>query len=356
MSDIDVESESFAAIARDRTFDSELGVYVHDAAAIFAMIPEDEFELLKRNIGANGLLDPVVMIDGAILDGRNRWRACQELGIEPTTREWEPLNDLDSPEGFVVSKNIMRRHISKSQRAAHAARLYGQYLQRRKDGTNATSVSKARDSLFRSPAVATETWQSTVTQREAGNPVRSLREEVAESLGVSKPYLGDAYSLMNADPQRFSQVERGTLTLQSALNQHCAEHHRNGTLLTESKIREGVKRKWLNSRPGLGTHSDKPAKQSAGNRKKRPPARLSDVREQLSAQQIAALLRKERAKSGLDRSMVPVTLEITFANADVYEEVHRSLLKDDRILRVRVTNHLDEPRATDMSGESDAAS
>lgn len=322
-------------------YDPQLGVHVHEAADAFAMIEEDEFAQLKQNIEHNGLLEPVVMFQGAILDGRNRWRACRELGIEPEVVEWRPTGPLDSPEGFVVAKNIMRRHISKSQRAAHAARLYGMLLSHRVEDAGQTSAS----AIF-SHLAATESEPS------GNGPSKSLREDVAETLGVSAPYLGDAYSLLRADPSRFELVERGKLSLQSALNQHCAEHHRRGTLFSDSTIREGVKRRWLNSRPGLGVEKkggDQDGKPASSPGRKPRRSTLSDVHEDLTPQKIAALLRKERESQGLKRSMVPVTLEVTFANGDVYEEYHKALLKDDRVLRVRATNHLARPPVAEDS-------
>jgi hypothetical protein len=52
-----------------------------------------------------------------ILDGRGRWRACQDLNIEPTTREWDGNG---SPAEFVVSLNSHLRHLTPSQLAACA--------------------------------------------------------------------------------------------------------------------------------------------------------------------------------------------------------------------------------------------
>lgn len=42
----------------------------------------DEFEKLKRSIVENGFSQPiVVMMDGEIIDGYHRWKACKELGF-----------------------------------------------------------------------------------------------------------------------------------------------------------------------------------------------------------------------------------------------------------------------------------
>jgi hypothetical protein len=45
------------------------------------------------------------LYEGQILDGRNRARACEALGIEPETRVYAG----DDPVGFVISRNLHRR-------------------------------------------------------------------------------------------------------------------------------------------------------------------------------------------------------------------------------------------------------
>jgi hypothetical protein len=57
--------------------------------------------------------------DGRILDGLNRYRACQQLGIPPSFDHY----DGEDETAFVFSKNVARRHLTTSQRAMIAAQL-----------------------------------------------------------------------------------------------------------------------------------------------------------------------------------------------------------------------------------------
>lgn len=92
----------------------------HRAADVFPMMSEDEYRGLVEDIRANGLLEPIwVNADGRLLDGRNRLKACLELGVTPRVQTYSG----DSPVAFVVGLNIHRRHLTTGQRAAAGVKL-----------------------------------------------------------------------------------------------------------------------------------------------------------------------------------------------------------------------------------------
>jgi len=94
---------------------------IHPAATLFPPMTEDEFTGLVEDIKTNGQREPVVLYQGAVLDGVHRLKACQQLGREPLTREWN--GDHGEPVAYVISVNLHRRHLSASQRAMIAAKL-----------------------------------------------------------------------------------------------------------------------------------------------------------------------------------------------------------------------------------------
>jgi N6-adenosine-specific RNA methylase IME4 len=91
----------------------------HPLANVLPLLDGAEFDGLVRDIAQNGLLTPIVLYQDKILDGRNRYLACQKAGVEPRYVEYEG----DDPVGFVISQNLSRRHLGPSERAMVAARM-----------------------------------------------------------------------------------------------------------------------------------------------------------------------------------------------------------------------------------------
>jgi len=88
---------------------------VHPAADAFPMMSKSEFAELKNAIRKRGQNKPITLIDGMILDGRNRYKACEELGIEPIFTHYDLAI---SPWDWVWDENAERRHLQAGTKAA----------------------------------------------------------------------------------------------------------------------------------------------------------------------------------------------------------------------------------------------
>ncbi len=119
----------------------------HPAAAIFPLMVGHEFHALIADIRDNDLREPITLHpDGTILDGRNRHRACIMAKVEPKFVEWDGQG---TPEAFVISKNLLRRHLDISQRGMIAADLatleHGQHPGESPNG--GSTISQAAQAL-----------------------------------------------------------------------------------------------------------------------------------------------------------------------------------------------------------------
>jgi ParB-like chromosome segregation protein Spo0J len=92
---------------------------VHPLAKIFPDIEGPAFDALVKDIEERGLQEPIVLFENQILDGKNRARACEQLGKDAHIRTFTGTD----PVGFVLSVNLHRRHLDTSQRAMVAASL-----------------------------------------------------------------------------------------------------------------------------------------------------------------------------------------------------------------------------------------
>lgn len=170
----------------------------HKFAELFPLMESEALAELIEDIRENGQRAPITTIDGAILDGRNRWMACDKLGIEPKLKEYKG----DDPLKFVLSVNLHRRHLNESQRAIVAAKL---------------------------------------ANLKVGNPKVSIPPiggipsvEAAKSLNVGTRSVERAKAVLKASPALGNQVANGTISLNKAASQVKAkkeekEVHRDGT-------------------------------------------------------------------------------------------------------------------------------
>jgi polyhydroxyalkanoate synthesis regulator phasin len=87
----------------------------HPYANIFPMMSEAEKANLIRSMQEDGYDStmPIVLHEGLILDGRNRYEAAQAAGVEPMFTTYEGTDAL----AFVIRHNLHRRHLNPSQLA-----------------------------------------------------------------------------------------------------------------------------------------------------------------------------------------------------------------------------------------------
>jgi ParB-like chromosome segregation protein Spo0J len=112
----------------------------HPLANLFPLLEGKEFDDLVQSIRDNGLINPIMLCDGKILDGRNRYRACLAAGVEP---EFDVMSwtDPDKWMSYVAATNLQRRHLTDQQRVVIAAKLVKGGTMPRADAASTMSVN-----------------------------------------------------------------------------------------------------------------------------------------------------------------------------------------------------------------------
>jgi N6-adenosine-specific RNA methylase IME4 len=143
---------------------------------------------LVENIRGSFQREPIVVFEGKILDGRHRYKACVEIGIEPkfSTFEGTPQDAIE----YIIATNMTRRHLDESQRAMVAAKLANMKSGRQaKTGPNGPLVSNSqaadrlsvgRSSVTRAKRVLSGGSEELIKAVEDGEIAVSVGFKIAE--------------------------------------------------------------------------------------------------------------------------------------------------------------------------------
>jgi len=168
----------------------------HEIANLFPMMNPEEFEQLKQDIKNNGLIEPIVLYEDKILDGRNRWLACGEAGKKPHFDYYKG----NQPVSYVISKNLHRRHLNKSQSAMIA--------------TNSLPMleKEARKRQIELAGTRTYNLKELVPEGQKGES----RDKAGELFGVSGRYVSDAQKIKQEAPEYIEPIMQGEMTITQA--------------------------------------------------------------------------------------------------------------------------------------------
>lgn len=106
-----------ASVKRD-----PFSIGIHPISALFPLMTEWELNALARNIRRLGLIHPIVVAKGVLVDGRNRLAACRMAGVLPRFVQWRPVAGESLLE-WVLATNMYRVSMDHPARAGVAKRL-----------------------------------------------------------------------------------------------------------------------------------------------------------------------------------------------------------------------------------------
>lgn len=172
---------------------------------LFPAARTDDYVRLREDIREHGYdaRQPIVLYQDSILDGWNRWLACEELKVKPATVNFD--GDDSEAMAYVMRTN-KRRNLNSGQWATIAVEaedIIGQ-IKAQTDKEKRDKISKARHGEIRIKISGSE------------EESRRAKAKAAELFNTSRGYLTQAAKIKKAAPEVFEKVKAGKMTMQDA--------------------------------------------------------------------------------------------------------------------------------------------
>lgn len=156
----------------------------HPLSAAFPAMSTEDFQGLKDSIENIGVQNPITIFEGMVVDGWNRYKAANELGMDCPSKELDAWID---PVAFVRAQNKDRRHLPLSAWALIEVSLREWKPSHRPD------------------------------KGELSSPLRASNQEMADAVGVTKRTIQQAKAVQsNATPEVIAAVKSGEIGLPKA--------------------------------------------------------------------------------------------------------------------------------------------
>lgn len=159
----------------------------HELSASWPDASEEDAQAIRDSMEDTGQLEPIVLLDGDVLDGWQRYLACKALGLDPITEDFTG----DDPISYVRARHARRSH-TPAQRLT-ALHLMAKWLPPNRPGKSAPSA----DLL---PPAAKLAEQEGVSTRTV--------EQVRSAVSKGAPELVEAMKRGEVSPKRAEQIAK----------------------------------------------------------------------------------------------------------------------------------------------------
>jgi len=192
---------------------------VHPAADAYPMIDGEEFTQLVDSVKRNGLREPIILNHDrtVLIDGRNRFRACEAAGVDPVFETLGAHYDELKILNLIVDRNERRRDMNAGQKAMVAlalepmfadairvketARKLATPASRQDTESNATLADLRESGEWTEPRARREQWSS---------------ERAAKVVGASGRAVQQAKAVVRDAPDLAAKVRAGEIALDRA--------------------------------------------------------------------------------------------------------------------------------------------
>lgn len=194
-------------------------ISAHPAAELFPMMGDARYAELLESIKESGLELPILLCDGMILDGRNRYRACIEAGVAPEFREFVG----GDPYQRAWELNGVRRDLDAGQRAAiriKADMASDDWRKQQEKKHRAANEARREKQKGVPKSEAMERHLSHDKRRsEEPDKTRHTHVTLAKRAGVGEATAGRAQALAGKDRGLLDKVASGEVKLTEAMRQ-----------------------------------------------------------------------------------------------------------------------------------------
>ena len=181
---------------------------------------EEDYQQLIGDIKANGYdnRQPIYLFENEIIDGWNRYNACQDLNVSPTFADFAGTEQ----EAFeFVLRSNKRRNLTSSQWAtiAEEAKDVFEIIKARVEENK--RKKQAEKKINNSNAIKNNSVKQLTElnhapiAKEEDNTTRA-DHKLAEIFETNRTYVSAARKIKAADPEIFEQVKQGAITIPQA--------------------------------------------------------------------------------------------------------------------------------------------
>jgi ParB-like chromosome segregation protein Spo0J len=166
----------------------------HPLSSAFPAMTANEFKELRDSIEVNGVLNPITIYEGMVIDGWHRYKAANEANVECPEAE---LDESVDPKDFVLAQNKNRRHITAAQLAIATTAVYAWVPRGRQNkSVGTTDLIKTTTELAKISGVSESSIE------KAKSILKNASEEVKEAVKSGKIGLEKAKAISKLPKDR----------------------------------------------------------------------------------------------------------------------------------------------------------
>lgn len=170
---------------------------------------DDELTILEESIIANGCESPLIVWDGVIVDGHNRYAVCQKHSIPFAVTEKE-FSSREDAMLWMLRNQLGRRNLNSYQRSELALKF------------EPLIASASEKRMLAGKAI--NPMQNSAQGQEKG----TTRKQIAEIAGVSHDTIKKVKKLNeSADEETKDKLRRGEVTVHKAYTELMQKEHEN---------------------------------------------------------------------------------------------------------------------------------